>query len=159
MRRLLLLTISLLVTGLTLAAERDIQKYCRQIDEAIAHSADYVAAHEQRIGEERRALELETTPTGKYQRNFRLYELYKAFVSDSAMYFLHQCISLADATGDVSAAARCRSLLAIRCSNIGMYDEALNILDSIKIANSKLSTLKYRLPRAWHLLRGLQQCV
>ena len=141
MRRLLLLTISLLVTGLTLAAERDIQKYCRQIDEAIAHSADYVAAHEQRIGEERRALELETTPTGKYQRNFRLYELYKAFVSDSAMYFLHQCISLADATGDVSAAARCRSLLAIRCSNIGMYDEALNILDSIKIANSKLSTL------------------
>ena len=124
------------------APQSDLTTYCRLVDEAIAHSADYVAAHEQRIGEERRALELETTPTGKYQRNFRLYELYKAFVSDSAMYFLHQCISLADATGDVSAAARCRSLLAIRCSNIGMYDEALNILDSIKIqtSNVKLQT-------------------
>ena len=142
MKKILLLTFSLFVTGFTLAAPyKDLTTYCRLVDEAIAHSADYVAAHEQRIGEERRALELETTPTGKYQRNFRLYELYKAFVSDSAMYFLHQCISLADATGDVSAAARCRSLLAIRCSNIGMYDEALNILDSIKITNSTLSTL------------------
>ena len=146
MKKILLLTFSLFVTGFTLAAPyKDLTTYCRLVDEAIAHSADYVAAHEQRIGEERRALELETTPTGKYQRNFRLYELYKAFVSDSAMYFLHQCISLADATGDVSAAARCRSLLAIRCSNIGMYDEALNILDSIKITNSTLSTLNSQL--------------
>ena len=48
------------------------------------------------------------------------------------MYFLHQCITLADNMGDRSAAVRCRSLMAIRCSNIGMYDEALNILDSIR---------------------------
>ena len=49
------------------------------------------------------------------------------------MYFLRQCISLADKMGDQSSAVRCRSLLAIRCSNIGMYDEALNILDSINV--------------------------
>ena len=146
MKKLLLLTFSLFVTGFALAApQSDLTTYCRQVDDAIAHSADYVAAHEQRIGEERRALELETTPTGKYQRNFRLYELYKAFVSDSAMYFLHQCITFADETGDVSDAVRCRSLLAIRCSNIGMYDEALNILDSISsrfsMVNSQLDSL------------------
>jgi hypothetical protein len=140
MKKLLLLTFSLFVTGFALAApQSDLTTYCRQVDDAIAHSADYVAAHEQRIGEERRALELETTPTGKYQRNFRLYELYKAFVSDSAMYFLHQCITLADDTGDVSAAVRCRSLLAIRCANTGMYDEALNILDSIATRPSPLT--------------------
>ena len=146
MKKLLLLTFSLFVSGFALAApQSDLTTYCRQVDDAIAHSADYVAAHEQRIGEERHALELETTPTGKYQRNFRLYELYKAFVSDSAMYFLHQCIILADETGDVSDAVRCRSLLAIRCSNIGMYDEALNILDSISsrfsMVNSQLDSL------------------
>ena len=140
MKKLLLLTFSLFVTGFALAApQSDLTTYCRQVDDAIAHSADYVAAHEQRIGEERRALELETTPTGKYQRNFRLYELYKAFVSDSAMYFLHQCITLADDTGDVSATVRCRSLLAIRCANTGMYDEALNILDSIATRPSPLT--------------------
>ena len=106
------------------------------IDEAIAHSQDYVAVHELKIGEARRALSLETTSKGKYQQNFRLYELYKPFVSDSAMYFLRQCISIADGMSDMSSAVRCRSLLAIRCSNIGMYDEALNILDSINVQRS-----------------------
>ena len=103
-----------------------------KIDEAIARSSEYVARHEIKIGEARRALAGETTPEGKFQRSFRLYELYKPFVSDSAMYFLRQCIQLADSRGDRSSSVRCRSLLAIRCSNIGMYDEALNILDSIR---------------------------
>ena len=146
MKKLLLLIVYHLSLITALAApQSDITAYCQQVDEAIAHSADYIAAHEQRIGEARRALELETTPTGKYQHNFRLYELYKAFVSDSAMYFLHQCIALSDEMGDASAAVRCRSLLAIRCANTGMYDEALNILDSISsrftVLSSQLDTL------------------
>ena len=83
MKKIALLTISLsMMVSLALAApHKDLQEYCQQIDDAIAHSADYIAAHERRIGEARRALALETTPTGKYQRNFRLYELYKPFVS------------------------------------------------------------------------------
>ena len=135
MKKILLLAISLfMMVGMALATpHKNLQEYCQQIDDAIAHSPDFVAAHEQRIVEARRALALETTPTGKYQRNFQLYELYKPFVSDSAMFFLHQCITLADATGDGSAAVRCRALLAIRCANTGMYDEALNILDSITV--------------------------
>ena len=104
----------------------------QKIDEAIARSPEYVARHELKIGEVRRALGAETTPSGRFQQNFRLYELYKPFVSDSAMYFLRQCIQQADGMGDHSSSVRCRSLLAIRCSNIGMYDEALSILDSIR---------------------------
>lgn len=136
MKKLLIL-LSLHFSLFTLSAfgRSDLTAYCQQIDEAIAHSQDYVAAHEQKIGKTRHALAMETTPQGKYRQNFRLYELYKPFVSDSAMYFLRQCISLADGMGDLSSAVRCRSLLAIRCSNIGMYDEALNILDSIKAQN------------------------
>jgi hypothetical protein len=109
----------------------DLTEYCRQIDEAIAHSQNYVAAHELKIGEARRALALETTLRGKFQQNYRLFELYKPFISDSAIFFIRQCIALADDMGDRSEAVRCRSLLAIRCSNIGMYTEAINILDSI----------------------------
>ena len=112
-------------------SQRNLTEYCQQIDEAIAHSQDYIAAREQKIAQARHALSLEATPRGKYQQNYLLFELYKPFVSDSAMYFLRQCISLADNMNDQSVAVRCRSLLAIRCSNIGMYDEALNILDSI----------------------------
>jgi DNA-binding CsgD family transcriptional regulator len=57
------------------------------------------------------------------------------------MYFLGKCIALADKLGDASGAVKCRSLMAIRCSNIGMYDEALNILDSIRPAGIDTLTL------------------
>ena len=146
MRKLLLLFIfHLSLFSLSAFGQKDMAAYCKQIDEAIAHSQDYIAARERKIGQARHALTLETTPKGKYQQNYLLYELYKPFVSDSAMYFLRQCISLADGMSDQSSAVKCRSLLAIRCSNIGMYDEALNILDSINsqfsILNSQLDTL------------------
>ncbi|MDO4984621.1 MAG: DUF6377 domain-containing protein [Prevotella sp.] len=132
MRKELLLCLLLAITNTMLADEKlDLEAYCQQIDHAIAHSADYVAAHEKKISETKRALAFETTPKNKYQINFQLYELYRAFVSDSAMYHLTECIKLADQLGDASGAVKCRALMAIRCSNIGMYDEALNTLDSI----------------------------
>lgn len=132
MRKELLLCLLLVITNTMLADEKlNLEAYCQQIDHAIAHSADYVAAHEKKISETKRALAFETTPKNKYQINFQLYELYRAFVSDSAMYHLTECIKLADQLGDASGAVKCRALMAIRCSNIGMYDEALNTLDSI----------------------------
>ena len=133
MRRSRLISLVTLLVALTgLQGVQAADDIYWKIDEAIARSSEYVARHEIKIGEARRALAGETTPEGKFQRSFRLYELYKPFVSDSAMYFLRQCIQLADSRGDRSSSVRCRSLLAIRCSNIGMYDEALNILDSIR---------------------------
>ena len=132
MRKELLLCLLLAITNTMLADEKlNLEAYCQQIDHAIAHSAAYVAAHEKKISETKRALAFETTPKNKYQINFQLYELYRAFVSDSAMYHLTECIKLADQLGDASGAVKCRALMAIRCSNIGMYDEALNTLDSI----------------------------
>ena len=118
-------------TKMSVAQDINLKDYYSLIDEAINHSPEYVAKHEIKIGLQRRALKQQTTPSGKFQCNFRLYELYKPFVSDSAIYFLTQCIELAKQMNDASALVRCESLLAIRSSNIGMYDEALCILDSI----------------------------
>ena len=140
MKKLLLLfTTCLSLFPITGAAQSDMKEYCQKIDEAIAHSQDYVAAHELKIGEARRVLAIETTPSGKYQQNYRLYTLYKPFVSDSAMFFLRQCIALAEDMGDASSVVQCKAQLAIRCSNIGMYDEALMILDSISIPSSSVN--------------------
>ena len=112
----------------------DLDSRFRQIDEAIAESPRFVAQREAKIASARHAFE-QTNGQQKYEEGFRLYELYRPFVSDSAIYFLRQCITLAEQQGDYAASVRCRSLLAIRCSNIGLYDEALNILDSIRLGN------------------------
>ena len=110
--------------------ERKIELLCQQIDDAIAQSPRYVAQREAKIMTARHAFE-QANGRQKYEEAFHLYELYRPFVSDSAIYFLQQCIVLAEEQNDHAASVRCRSLLAIRCSNIGLYDEALNILDSI----------------------------
>jgi hypothetical protein len=112
----------------------DIESRYKQIDEAIAESPRYVAQREAKITAARNAYE-QTNGQQKYEESYRLYELYRPFVSDSAIYFLRQCITLAEELGDHNSSVRCRSLLAIRCSNTGLYDEALNILDSINLGS------------------------
>lgn len=119
----------------------DIDKLCKPIDEAILQSPQYVDAYEQKITKARHDYERETDLKRKYEKGFRLYQLYRPFVADSAMFFLQQCMVLAEQTGHRSEAVRCRSLLGLRCSNIGMYDEALLILDSIQTAGVDDETL------------------
>ena len=119
----------------------DIDKLCKPIDEAILQSPQYVDAYEQKITKARHDYERETDLKRKYEKGFRLYQLYRPFVADSAMFFLQQCMVLAEQTGRRSEAVRCRSLLGLRCSNIGMYDEALLILDSIQTAGVDDETL------------------
>ena len=130
-----LLTLFLTLFPMVLCAQQvDLESRYRQIDEAIAESPHYVAQREAKITAARNAFE-QTSGKQKYEEGYRLYELYRPLVSDSAIYFIRQCIALAEQQGDHAASVRCRSQLAIRCSNIGLYDEALNILDSIRLGN------------------------
>ncbi len=130
--RLHLTTFLLFLSATLWAQTPDIESCYKQIDQAIAESPRYVAQREAKITSARHAFE-QTTGRQKYEEGYRLYELYRPFVSDSAIWFIRQCIMLAEQLGDQSASVRCRSQLAIRCTNIGMYDEALNILDSIRL--------------------------
>ena len=116
--------------------ETDIESRFKEIDQAIKESPQYVAQREAKIAVARRTFE-QSSGHQKYEEGYRLFELYRPFVSDSAIYFLHQCIDLAEQAGDRSAAVQCRAQLAIRCTNIGLYDEALNILDSIQLTGKE----------------------
>ena len=130
-----LLTLFLVLFPTVLCAQQvDLESRYRQIDKAIAESPRYVALREAKITAARNAFE-QSSGQQKYEEGYRLYELYRPFVSDSAIYFLRQCIELAEQQGDHASSVRCRSQLAIRCSNIGLYDEALNILDSIRLGS------------------------
>ncbi len=110
----------------------DIPWLCAKIDEAIANSQQYVAQREANIALERRNLRMARDTQQKFEYNFRLYELYRPFVSDSAIFFLKECVNCAEQLGKPSEVLRCQSLYALRCSNIGMYDEALCVLDSLQ---------------------------
>ena len=134
MMKRLLTAVLLLFTMVMCAQQVDLVSRYKQIDEAIAESPRYVAQREAKITAARHAYE-HASGQQKYEEGYRLFELYRPLVSDSAIYFLRECIALAEQQGNHAASVRCRSQLAIRCSNIGLYDEALNILDSIRIGN------------------------
>jgi DNA-binding CsgD family transcriptional regulator len=131
--RLLTFILSLISFMALQAQKTSLTQRLHEVDRAIEESPRYVAQREARITEARRNYGAARQTAGKYEFALQLYELYKPFVSDSAIYFLREGIRLSDQLGDRSAAVYCRSLLAIRCANIGMYDEALCILDSIHI--------------------------
>jgi len=134
MNRQLLTAILILLSTVVRAQGTDLESRLQLIDEVIAESPHYVAQREAKITAARHAYEQATTQQ-KYDEGYRLFELYRPFVSDSAIYFLRECIALAEQQGDHASSVRCRSQLAIRCSNIGLYDEALNILDSIRLGS------------------------
>ena len=83
-----LLFLWVLMTNLSLSArDYDLQAIYQQVDEAIDHSPEYVADYERQIEEKRLQYVKAVTPDEKYQLAFQLYEFYKAFMNDSALYY------------------------------------------------------------------------
>ena len=113
------------------------------IDQAIDNSQQYVAAKEQRITLLKSELQKAGDDFNRYDLSFRLYEEYKPFINDSAIYYLNHCIALAYKHARPDKVHECQVLLAILCSNTGMYDEALSVLsrvDSTLLRGTPLGT-------------------
>lgn len=107
----------------------------RQLDEAIAHSADYVAVKERAIAALRRRLRDAGNDADRYVLSRQMYDEYMPYLNDSAVVWIQQCIVLAERVGRRQDAAECRALLALQCSNTGMFDEAQAVLGEIREAD------------------------
>ena len=126
MRKILLFLFVL--SGLGATAQPDLDSLYHCLDEEILRFPQYVAQRERSIDSLRQVLQQATDDQQRYQLAYQLYERNIAFVNDSAIHYLRQCITLAEQMGQPVQANECRSQLAVRCSNTGMYDEALEIL-------------------------------
>ena len=132
MRRLFTSIVFILSFASAWAQDKPLSQLLDDIDKAIIQSPNYVAQYERRITKARHDYGSVHTDAQRFDAAYALYDLYRPFVNDSAVYFLKECIALADKTGQTSDKARCQALLAWRCSSTGMYEEALNILASIR---------------------------
>ncbi len=101
------------------------------IDNAVDNSSQYVYHKEQRISSLRYRLKKASGISEQYQISFKLYEEYTPFINDSAIYFLNHCADLAIKLQQPTWASKCKALIALRCSNTGMFIEALSILEDI----------------------------
>ena len=105
----------------------------RCLDREIEQFPRYVAQHDQVVAQLLKKLRNATDDAERYDLNYQLYEKYYPFKNDSAVFYLRNCVQLARQMNQLEKADHCSSLMALRCSNTGMYDEALNILEAIQI--------------------------
>ena len=104
----------------------------RCLDKEIVKFPQYVARHDQEVADLLSKLTTTVDDEGRYALNFQLYEKYYPFKNDSAIFYLRKCMDLANRMNQPEKVDLCASLMALRCSNTGMYDEALNILSEVK---------------------------
>lgn len=103
----------------------------RQLDQAIAHTDDYVKVRQQRIGKGILRLRRSRSPQSKYQAAFSLYEEYRSYKNDSALYYLMRCIDFAEQAHDAKAEGNAQALLAFQSSTTGKYNESYSILSKM----------------------------
>ncbi len=105
------------------------------LDEAIANSSKYVAEKEQSIGRLRSRLQATATDAERYLLSRQLYDEYMPYMNDSALWYLQRCVGLAEGMGHKHDADECRVLMALQCSNAGMFDEAQAVLADVQPAS------------------------
>lgn len=152
MRKLLLV----LFCGLCLSAgahQRMLDSIYRQLDEAIGLSATYVAEKQKAISGLRRRLAAAGSDGERYVLSRQLYDEYMPYVTDSAIVYVQLAAELAERMGRPSTAGECRALLALQCSNSGMFDEAQAVLRMVDPARLDTAALG-RYYEAYHHVYG-----
>ncbi len=110
---------------------RDLSELYTQLDEAIEHTADYVKIRQERIANDRLLLQKSRTAEAKYKASFMLYEEYRSYKNDSAVYYLMQCIDYGEKAKNAAAVGNAEALLAFQSSTTGKYNESFSILNQL----------------------------
>ncbi len=127
--RFLIYTLLLLfVSPVAWAGEIDLQQVYRQLDEAIEQTDRYVQEREDRISTAKKSLVAALDDKQRYDICRKLYDEYRPYINDSAIYYIDRCISLAEGLGNRIDVAGCQIQLAWQCTESGMYHEAMDIL-------------------------------
>lgn len=101
------------------------------IDNALKKSDEYVKKKTERINIIHSQLQKADSPAVQYELSYQLYKEYLPFQNDSALHYIQRCTDIAQRMGDASRAGGCSALMALSCSNAGMYLEANTILQNI----------------------------
>lgn len=133
MKKILSLVYIMCFSALTssFAQNKNIKDLYEQLDQAIEQSQYYINQKESRITKIKKQSRQGHTPQQLLTAYYKLYKEYKAYQSDSSIYYIHQAIDLAKRNNMKSDITKLRSLLALQYSTSGAFTEALHVLQSI----------------------------
>lgn len=103
------------------------------LDYAIANSEIYTARKHAKIARLRQQMNRCNGDHNQlYEINRLLYEEYRAFRFDSAVFYLSECIEYAAALGDIQKKTQSKLRLSYLYSSTGRYESAIDILHSVE---------------------------
>lgn len=117
------------------AQKANLDSMYRILDDAIVHADQYVGIRQRRIRTLEGKLKRTSDKKARLTLHDQLYELYRPYRNDSAIYHLRQCVDLALSMNLKSLAGIYKSLISLQCSKTGMYDEAFSILSAVRLAD------------------------
>ena len=116
----------------TLSAQLNIDSLMTVLDQTISESEIYSTRRQKHIDQLRQRLsQVSRGGIEDYHLNHQLYLEFKAFICDSAIYYLNNNIRLADSLGDLEKSTEARLELSYLLASSGMYNEAIDVLKTI----------------------------
>lgn len=119
----------------------ELAKLYNTLDSVIAKSDDYKEIAEKRKARLRQQFADSRGLARRYELAMKLYDEYKAFNNDSAIYYINKCIELAVQLDDKTKENLSRVRLAFQCSSTGMYNEAVDILEKVDTVGASREVL------------------
>lgn len=130
MRKTLIFCISVIITSVLFANNTD--SLFAELDKAIQEQEIYVKARQSRIDNLKSKLSVSRHDSVLlYSLNKQLYEEYRPFICDSAIYYLNKNIALATETSNKVWKNESTLLLSYLLSSSGMYMEAMEWINSV----------------------------
>ena len=136
MERLFYTLIISLLACLHLQAQTvDLDSALTELDRAIKQSPEFVAKKQETIDHLTARLAAATDDRTRFRLSHDLFDELLAFSNDSALYYIGQCVMMAQRLGNKPLQGECQAMEAFQYSNTGMYDEALYALRQIDEAS------------------------
>jgi hypothetical protein len=135
MNRFLTLIIVLLFPVL-LHAQNNFDTLLDELDNTVNNYQSYSNKKENEINKLKGLLKYTSSDLQKYEIYGKLYSEYKSYQSDSALIYARSSFQIAEKLNDVRKLNDARLNLASKMGTLGMYKEATDVLNSIKINTS-----------------------
>jgi hypothetical protein len=132
MRTKLILFLLLLPFSYAVAAQTALDSLLNVLDKTINEHEIYVFKREARIKKIKdKKRSVQPFSAEAYRLNIELYKEYKAYVCDSAIYYLNRNIEIGVQTHHIDFEYESKLLLSYLFSSSGMYKEAADILETL----------------------------
>ena len=114
-------------------ADKALDSLLNVLDKTIQEHEMYVAGREVRILHLKElAKQVTFNSMEHYNLNDQIYKEYKAYICDSAIYYLNENIRIAGNLKDTNREVASKLQLSLLLSSSGMYTEAIDVLESVE---------------------------